>query len=89
MDTVDDSAANLVGILVLNHAELASTMDQWIYDENLWIRRSALLFQLRWKHQTDEQRLFSYCVKTMHEKDFFIRKAIGWVLRGNIQKLIP
>jgi 3-methyladenine DNA glycosylase AlkD len=80
-DSVDDIAANLVGPLVFKYPELVSLMDQWIDDDNLWIRRSALLFQLRWKKQTDEQRLFSYCIKRMHEKDFFIRKAIGWVLR--------
>jgi 3-methyladenine DNA glycosylase AlkD len=80
-DTVDNIAARLVGTLVFNYPELIANIDQWICDENLWIRRSALLFQLRWKEQTDEQRLFSFCIKTMHEKDFFIRKAIGWVLR--------
>lgn len=80
-DTVDDIAANLVGDLVFKYPELIKTMDAWIHDENLWIRRSALLFQLRWKKETNQARLFDYCSKTMHEKDFFIRKAIGWVLR--------
>jgi 3-methyladenine DNA glycosylase AlkD len=56
-------------------------MDRWIEDPYLWIRRAALLYQLRWKQETDEEKLFSYCQKTLHEKDFFIRKAIGWVLR--------
>ncbi len=56
-------------------------MDNWITDENMWIRRSALLFQLRWKEKTHKEQLFNYCIKTMHEKEFFIRKAVGWVLR--------
>jgi 3-methyladenine DNA glycosylase AlkD len=47
----------------------------------MWLRRSALLFQLKYKQNTDAQRLFKYCAETMHEKEFFIRKAIGWVLR--------
>lgn len=80
-DTVDTIAPNLVGHLVKMHPELLPLMDQWIEDPYLWIRRSALLFQLRWKKETDEDRLFHYCQKTLHEKDFFIRKAIGWVLR--------
>ncbi len=80
-DTVDDIAANMVGILIFKHPELTAQMDAWISDEHMWIRRSALLFQLRWKAQTNKERLFSYCTKTMHEKEFFIRKAIGWVLR--------
>lgn len=80
-DTVDDIAANLVGDLIFKYPELIMIMDRWIDDSNLWIRRSALLFQLRWKKDTDKTQLFRYCTKTMHEKDFFIRKAIGWVLR--------
>ncbi len=80
-DTVDTIAPNLVGHLVKTHPELTKVMDRWIEDPYLWIRRAALLHQLRWKEDTDEEKLFSYCQKTLHEKDFFIRKAIGWVLR--------
>jgi 3-methyladenine DNA glycosylase AlkD len=80
-DTVDTIAPNLVGHLVKTHPALTKIMDRWIEDPYLWIRRAALLHQLRWKDETDEEKLFSYCEKTMHEKDFFIRKAIGWVLR--------
>lgn len=47
----------------------------------LWLRRAALLHQLSYKDETDPERLFRYCSKRMHEKDFFIRKAIGWALR--------
>lgn len=80
-DTVDTIAPNLVGHLVKTYPELSSVMDRWIEDPYLWIRRAALLHQLRWKKETDEEKLFAYCEKTSHEKDFFIRKAIGWVLR--------
>ena len=80
-DSVDAIAANMVGALVKNNPELITTMDVWIDDDYLWTRRTALLFQLRWKKQTDEHRLYAYCKKSFHEKDFFIRKAIGWALR--------
>lgn len=80
-DTVDAIASNLVGKHILNNRSLLPMMDQWINDPYLWIKRSALIFQLKWKGQTDETRLFSFCKKTMHENDFFIRKAIGWILR--------
>lgn len=80
-DSVDFIAANLVGTLAQKHPELAKTMDRWIQDDNMWIRRTALLFQLKWKTKTDADRLFRYCKLTMHEKEFFIRKAIGWALR--------
>lgn len=79
-DTVD-MLSGLVGNLLLKHEDLISQMDKWILDENLWIRRSALIFQLKWKDRTDQTRLFKYCSLTMHESDFFIRKAIGWALR--------
>lgn len=80
-DTVDDIAAHLVGSLIFTNPHLSKVMDEWIEDENLWVRRSAILHQLTWKEKTSEERLFKYCQMRMHETDFFIRKAIGWVLR--------
>ncbi len=80
-DTVDYLAANLVGLLIKQYPELITEMDRWVKDPNMWVRRSALLFQLKWKQETDQKRLFSYCLALQHEKEFFIRKAIGWALR--------
>ena len=80
-DTVDAISSNLVGNLVSRYPTLTTVMDQWIRHENLWLRRSALLHQLMYKDKTDEKRLFSHCKQLMHEKDFFIRKAVGWALR--------
>ena len=47
----------------------------------MWVRRAAILHQLQFKIETNEHRLFYYCKKCMDEKEFFIRKAIGWALR--------
>jgi 3-methyladenine DNA glycosylase AlkD len=47
----------------------------------MWMRRTALLAQLRHKTATDEAMLFDFCRRRAHEKEFFIRKAIGWALR--------
>ncbi len=80
-DTVDLLAGKLVGIMLSRYPELVNTMDAWIEDEYLWIRRSALLYQLNYKENTNQERLFAYCSATMHEQEFFIRKAIGWSLR--------
>ncbi|WP_068468811.1 DNA alkylation repair protein [Candidatus Protochlamydia phocaeensis] len=77
-DTVDDLAVNLVGKLVGSELQL---MDKWISDPDLWIRRTALICQLKRKSATDSHRLFEYCLQRAHEEDFFIRKAIGWALR--------
>ncbi|HJV22045.1 MAG TPA: DNA alkylation repair protein [Holophagaceae bacterium] len=82
-DTVDAVAAHLVGRLLLEHRrELRPVMEQWISDENLWIRRAALLAHLTHRAATDEARLFDHCLRLAPEKDFFIRKAIGWALRA-------
>ncbi len=80
-DTVDIIASNPLGQLLKENSELQDQMDLWITDENMWIRRSALIFQLKYKENTDSERLFRYCKLCMHEQDFFIRKAIGWALR--------
>eukprot|EP00339_Tiarina_fusa_P016118 CAMPEP_0117042210 /NCGR_PEP_ID=MMETSP0472-20121206/29411_1 /TAXON_ID=693140 ORGANISM="Tiarina fusus, Strain LIS" /NCGR_SAMPLE_ID=MMETSP0472 /ASSEMBLY_ACC=CAM_ASM_000603 /LENGTH=222 /DNA_ID=CAMNT_0004753393 /DNA_START=45 /DNA_END=713 /DNA_ORIENTATION=+ len=80
-DTVDHLASNCVGKLIQKYPELQKEMSNWIVDDDLWVRRTALLHQLKYKGKTDEELLFSFCEKTMDEKDFFIRKAVGWVLR--------
>ena len=80
-DTVDELAAHLVGPLVARHPALVSTMDDWVTDDDLWLVRTAILHQLRYKAQTDSDRLFRYCAVNAGHRDFFIRKAIGWALR--------
>jgi 3-methyladenine DNA glycosylase AlkD len=79
-DTVD-GLAQTMGLLVLRERKLIARMDQLIRDENLWLRRVALLHQLGWKSETDQERLFRYCLLCAPEREFFIRKAIGWALR--------
>ncbi len=80
-DTVDGLAAQVVGPLVPSYPQLAGEMDRWVEDTNLWLRRSALLHQLKYKSRTDEDRLFRYCERRSGDADYFIRKAIGWALR--------
>jgi 3-methyladenine DNA glycosylase AlkD len=80
-DTVDALAAHVVGGLVAADPKLTAEMDAWIEDEDLWVARTALLHQLRYKDATDTERLFAYCLRRSGHPDFFIRKAIGWSLR--------
>ncbi|MFE7174278.1 DNA alkylation repair protein [Streptomyces sp. NPDC057616] len=80
-DTVDLLAAHVVGALVAADPALTADMDAWIVDEDLWVARTALLHQLRYKERTDTERLFGYCLRQSGHPDFFIRKAIGWCLR--------
>lgn len=80
-DTVDELAGHVVGPLVRRHPELGGTMDAWIDSKNIWLARTAILHQTRYKHATDARKLFGYCRKRASDTDFFIRKAIGWALR--------
>lgn len=80
-DTVDVLSPHAVGPLVLSHPELKSAMDRWITDDYMWTRRAALLHQLTYGADTDQDRLFSYCLQSADDPDFFIRKATGWALR--------
>jgi 3-methyladenine DNA glycosylase AlkD len=79
-DTVD-ALAHTVGALVQRFPALVERMDQLIDDPDLWRRRIALLHQLGAKSDVDTRRLFDYCLRRADEKEFFIRKAIGWALR--------
>ncbi len=48
---------------------------------NMWLQRTALLFQLKYKKATDTKLLTDYILKLQGSKEFFINKAIGWILR--------
>jgi 3-methyladenine DNA glycosylase AlkD len=80
-DTVDALAVHGAGALVTAHPSLRPEMDRWLRSDDLWLRRAALLHQLLWRDRTDADWLFAACRRLAGERDFFIRKAIGWVLR--------
>jgi len=81
-DFVDEVATHLVGHLVVHHpAEVWPEVDTWIDDADIWLRRSAIICQVGAKEKTDTTRLFAFCEARLEEKEFFIRKAIGWALR--------
>jgi 3-methyladenine DNA glycosylase AlkD len=80
---VDSIAGHTVGALVERHPALHAELDRWATDEDFWIRRSAilaLLGPLR-RGQGDWSRFVRYADPMLEEKEFFIRKVIGWVLR--------
>ncbi len=81
-DFVDEVATKLIRHLLINYPEDAwPAIDPWIDDDDMWLRRTAIICQVGAKEHTDSDRLFRYCSARMHEKEFFIRKAIGWALR--------
>jgi 3-methyladenine DNA glycosylase AlkD len=79
---VDVLSVNVLGTLVLRHPEAAPRLDAWASDGNFWVRRAALLSQLKPLGQEAEfARFATYADAMLDETEFFIRKAIGWVLR--------
>jgi 3-methyladenine DNA glycosylase AlkD len=85
---VDGLAANVTGDLVARFPELGATLDRWARDPDFWLRRSALLallVPLR-RGEGDFWRFASYADQMLDEKEFFIRKAIGWVLRETARR---
>jgi 3-methyladenine DNA glycosylase AlkD len=80
---VDGLAGNVMGGLVERHPELLARLDRWAADDDFWLRRSALLALLRplRRGEGDFGRFSRYADQMLEEKEFFIRKAIGWVLR--------
>ncbi|HEX8753041.1 MAG TPA: DNA alkylation repair protein [Solirubrobacterales bacterium] len=79
---VDVLAASVVGPLLLAHPEAAERIDRWARDRDFWVRRAALLSQLPAAREGRSlQRFFRYADAMLEEREFFIRKAIGWVLR--------
>lgn len=80
-DTVDVLASHHLGGLLRRYPELMPERDAWVESGELWLQRAALLHQLGYKESTDAERLFRDCERLAGERDFFLRKAVGWALR--------
>jgi 3-methyladenine DNA glycosylase AlkD len=81
-DSVDALASNYLGrYLRVFPKQRETVIKSWRKSENRWLRRSCLIFQLRYKSQTNFELLKSLIFEFKHEKEFFIQKAIGWSLR--------
>ncbi|MGL5977610.1 MAG: DNA alkylation repair protein [Erysipelotrichaceae bacterium] len=80
-DSVDVLAAHHLGHLLAIHPNMWPELLSWLTDEDVWIRRSVILAQLRFKEKTDTKILSQAILVNSNDSDFFIRKAIGWSLR--------
>ncbi|EFR99290.1 DNA alkylation repair protein [Listeria seeligeri] len=81
-DTVDGLAGTVISNHFAMYPELIPSYNaKWIDGDNIWLARTAILFQLKYKEKTDTELLFSNCEKWLDSKEFFIQKAIGWALR--------
>jgi 3-methyladenine DNA glycosylase AlkD len=85
-DYVDSLASRSVaGILVDHPDDVTPLMREWSVEDDLWLRRSAILCQLHRKLETDLDLLRDAVEANLEGSrfgsEFFIRKAIGWALR--------
>ena len=81
-DSVDTIAKNILGQYLLEHPlETKKVITRFSNSENMWLNRSAILFQLGYKEKTNFDLLQFECEKHKNSNEFFIQKAIGWALR--------
>ena len=82
-DYVDAIAIHLIGDELLRRytVEIKPVMLAWSSDSNLWKRRASIICQIAFKRETDLELLHACIQPNLGDRDFFIRKAIGWALR--------
>lgn len=85
---VDPLAVEVAGAIVERHPAAARALDRWAADEDVWLRRSALLALLKPLRRGggDFERFARYADAMLEEREFFVRKAIGWVLRESSRR---
>lgn len=80
-DHVDAVAARTAQLLVASRAEMTAVIRGWARSPDLWLRRSAIIAQLGLKERTDPALLAEVAAVNAADREFFVRKAIGWALR--------
>ncbi len=81
-DTVDEISSLLVAPYFRQFPEKMHTVaHRWIESENFWLQRTAIIFQRKYKQQTNHELLFALIRRRAGSKEFFIQKGIGWALR--------
>ena len=81
-DSVDSIASNLTSRYFKKFPEqIVPVTGKWNQSSNMWLQRSSLLFQLLYKQQMDTDLLKKYILHLRDSNEFFIQKAIGWILR--------
>lgn len=81
-DTVDVIAVKLMGeYFRFFPKETYACVERWIASENTWLQRCAILFQLMYKEKLDTELLAYVINSLLGSKEFFINKAMGWILR--------
>ncbi len=81
-DTIDFIASNLVGEYFRKYPEFIPIITtKWMMTGNIWLQRTCLLFQLKYKSKLNKDLLVDFIKPLASSNEFFIQKAIGWILR--------
>ena len=81
-DTIDFLSTKIMGeYFKLYPEKIEEQVEKWIASKNIWLQRSCLLFQLKYKEKLNTQLLSHIIHSLLDSKEFFINKAIGWILR--------
>ncbi len=81
-DTVDWIAPNGFGRIFQKYPKhIKPITGQWIQSDNIWLQRSSIIFQLKYREKTDHQLMFDYILYRADSKEFFVQKGSGWALR--------
>ena len=81
-DTIDFLAPKILGeYFKLFPEEIDKNIQKWISSNNIWLQRSSILFQLKYKETLNTQLLTKIILPLSNTKEFFINKSIGWILR--------
>lgn len=81
-DSVDTIASELVAPYFQKFPhQISSITEAWNNNNNMWLQRVSIIFQNKYKQNTDTQLLAKYILHCKKSNEFFIQKAIGWALR--------
>jgi 3-methyladenine DNA glycosylase AlkD len=81
-DVVDETAQHLVGACLLaDRAKVTEAVRAWAVDEDLWLRRTAVICQIAHGVDADRDLLTFAIERNLDDPSFWLRKAIGWALR--------
>jgi len=80
-DTIDSIGPSIFGPMAIRDEEVKGRLRGFIREDSIWLRRISILFQLKYRNKMDEAFLEEAILSNADTQEFFIDKAIGWILR--------
>lgn len=87
---IADHACKAIERRLLADPSRLDTVETWVDDPNMWVRRAALVGTLPWSkltHPSPEdiarrERILGWAARLAPDRDWFLQKAVGWWLRS-------